>query len=408
MKKYHVLLSTLGRSHYLTAAEYLVRRGVDLTVLQGWMPRSDSFLLKIIAKIIRRKSFVVGMHKRIVPILNRRTISLPLGEFVQVGLFRTVGRINDASHHVAARIGFWTHGFCTRKYLKGYDIFHVKSGLGRGGAIAKAHKLGMKVLVDHCVPHPLSMKKTTDEKGYDEWWSYWNSVMADCNESDLIMVGSDYVKETFVEFGFPAEKIVVVPLGIFPYFNWVKQEYPKEGRLKLVYSGGWQHWKGVDDLIDAMEILRNRGVDCSLTVLGGFSTNNTAYRKACEIKLPVDFVGHIPQECLKEYFKSADAFVFPSLRDGFAISAVEGMAAGVCLITTKESSIPIVDGDTGFLVRSHSPQEIAEKIEFLHSHREVLERVGRKGADFAAKNFTWEKYAERVEKVYEGLLSGNK
>lgn len=404
MNKPKVLLSTLGRSHYVTAAEYLVRQGVDLTLLQGWMPNSNSFMLKLISKIVKRSSFLVGMRKRLVPVLSGRTISCPLGEFVQKSLFMVCDRFGIAAHHLSARIGFTIHGFMTRKHLSRFDIFHVKSGLGRGGAIAKAHKMGLKVLVDHCVPHPFSMKKTTGEKGYDEWWSFWNSVLADCVEGDLVMVGSEYVKETFVDFGFPPEKIVVVPLGIFPYFNGIKQNYPKSGKFKLVYSGGWQHYKGVDDIVDAIAILQERGVDFRMTVLGGYAQDNPAYLKSRKLGLPIDFIGHIPQESLKDYLKEADVFIFPSLRDGFAISAVEGMAAGVCLITTKESSIPIIDNQTGVLVHSHSPNEIADKVIYLYNHRDELERIGRTGARFAAENYTWEKYAENVKKIYEELV----
>ena len=403
MKSYKVLLSTLGRSHYVVAAERLVAHGVDLTLLQGWVPSMDSWLLKVIVKIIKRKSFIVGMGKRHIAALHNRSISEPLGEFVQKGLFMTIGRLGDMGHHISAKIGFWIHGFCTRRHLRGIDILHVKSGLGRGGAIAAAHRWGVKVVVDHCVPHPYSMKASTGEKGYVEWWSYWNSVMADCCEGDVVMVGSQYIKDTFVEQGFPPEKIAVVPLGILPYFNHAKTKYLKSGCLRLVYSGAWQHWKGVDDLIDAVEMLNDK-LDFRLTVLGGYSESNSAYLKAKRLNLPVDFVGHVPQENLRDYMAQSDVFVFPSLRDGFAISAVEGMAAGVCLVTTRESSIPVVDGETGFVVNTHSPKEISDKILFLNANRDIVERVGRAGADYVSNNFTWDKYAENVMRVYQALI----
>lgn len=406
MRSYKVLMSTLGRSHFIVAASSIIRQGVDLKLLQGWVPKDlNSWKVRMAAKIIGRKSFVAGLAKRRTTELEGRTISVVFPEMIQTALCVTIGRFCRQLFGLSVRLAFACHGFLTRRYLKGNDIFHVKSGLGRGGAIRKAKALGMKVLVDHCVPHPLSMKATTGEDGYDNWWSFWRDVMADCNEADLVMVGSQYVKDTFIEYGFEAQRIRVVPLAVLPIFNKIKTSYSANGRLELIYTGNWGHWKGVDDLIDSIEILKDRGVDVHLTVVGSVIKSSGSYGKAIKGNLPVTFVGHVPQDALRGYLKAADVYVFPSLRDGFAVSAFEGMSAGLCLVTTKESSIPIQDGETGFYVKSHSPDLIADRIEYLYNHRDVIERVGRNAADCVEKNYSWEKYAQGVKHVYEELLA---
>lgn len=406
MGSYKVLMSTLGRSHFIVAASNIIRQGVDLKLLQGWVPKDlNSWKVRMAAKIIGRKSFVAGLAKRRTPELEGRTISEPFPEMIQTALCAILGRFGRQLHGLSVRLAFACHGFLTRRHLKGYDVFHVKSGLGRGGAIRKAKALGMKVLVDHCVPHPLSMKATTGEDGYDNWWSFWRSVMADCNEADLVMVGSQYVKDTFVEYGFQAERIRVVPLAVLPIFSKIKTSYSSSGRLELIYTGNWGHWKGVDDLIDSVEILKERGLDIHLTVVGSVIKSSNSYGKAIKNNLPVTFVGHVPQDALREYLKEADVYVFPSLRDGFAVSAFEGMSAGLCLVTTRESSIPIQDGETGFYVKSHSPGLIADRVEYLYNHRDIVERVGRNAADCVEKNYSWERYAQNVKRVYDELLA---
>ena len=307
-------------------------------------------------------------------------------------------------YHLSVRFSFWLHGLLTRRFLSGYDIYHVKSGLGRGGAIKAAHKLGMKILVDHCVPHPKAMQRSTGDKGYDEWWSYWRGVMEDCAEADMIMVGSQYVKETFLEFGYSPNKIKVVELGVLSMFNKIKETYDKTGPLKLIYTGMWAHHKGVHDLVDAVEILVRRNVAVELTVLGSYSENDSGYIKAQALHLPISFLGHIVQDDLRKHLANSDVYVFPSLRDGFAVSAFEGMSAGLCLITTKESSIPIRDGETGFYVPIHAPSAIADKIEYLNTNRDVIEKIGKQSAEVVEKDFTWENYAKKVHAVYEELL----
>lgn len=401
----NVLMTTLGRSHFIVAASALIRNGTDLSLVQGWTPRNlDSWMVRIAARIIGRKSFVVGLASRITPELAERSISSPIAEFVQTALLLTIGRISKVLNRLSVRVSFWIHGFCLRRYLPGYSILHVKSGLGRGGAIRKAKRLGMKVLVDHCTPHPEFMKNSAGRSGYSEWWSFWRDVIADCNEADMIMVGSEFVRETFVANGYPANKIRVVPLGVLPFFTHEAHVYAKTGTLQLIYTGGWKYEKGSDYLIDAIEILLQRHLDVHLTVVGAYSESDQSVQRVHSKNLPVTFVGHVPQDQLPEFLAKADVYVFPSLYDGFAVSAFEGMAAGLCLLATHESSIPLHDGKTGFVIPSKSGEGIANRIEYLCEHREDIERVGKCAARVVAENFTWDKYAENVQNVYQELI----
>ena len=405
-KPYKVLMTTLGRSHFIVAASSLLRNGSDVTLVQGWTPRNlDSVLVRIVAKIIGRKSFVAGLAKRMTPELVGHSISSPWGELVQTGLFLTIGRMGVLFYRLSVRIAFWVHGFCVRRYLKGHQIFHVKSGLGRGGAIKKAKKLGMKVLVDHCTPHPVFMQRSSGKKGYSEWWSFWRDVMADCSEADVLMVGSNFIRDTFVENGYPKNKIRVVPLGVLKTFSNGDHKYSTSGTLELIYTGGWKYEKGADDLIGAIEILVSRKIDIHLTVVGSYSSGDQSVQRVREQSLPVTFVGHVPQDQLPKYLSEADVYVFPSLYDGFAVSAFEGMAAGLCLVATRESSIPIKEGMTGYYVPTHAPQAIADRIEYLFNNRDEIGRIGRAAAERVAIDYTWDRYAENVQKIYNEIVN---
>ena len=404
-KDFKVLMTTLGRSHFIVAASSLIKNGADVTLVQGWVPNNlHSLSVRIASKIIGRKSFVAGLAKRVTPELKGHTISSPWGELIQTVLFLTIGRLGTMFYRLSARVAFKVHGFCLRRYLKGHNIFHVKSGLGRGGAIRKAKKLGMKVLVDHCTPHPVFMQKSADRSGYSEWWSFWRDVMADCKEADILMVGSNFIRETFVENGYPEEKIRVVPLGVLPTFSNDEHKYSKSGTLQLIYTGGWKYEKGSDDLIDAIEILVQKHIDVHLTVVGSYSSVDKSVQRVGEQDLPVTFVGHVPQDKLPIYLSKADVFVFPSLYDGFAVSAFEGMAAGLCLLATRESSIPLRDGETGYVIPAKNGRGIASCIERLYAHREDIERVGKHAAHEVVQNYTWDRYAENVCKVYQELI----
>jgi glycosyltransferase involved in cell wall biosynthesis len=397
-----VLMSTLGRSHFIVAADALVSRGVCLDIIQGWVPQDlDSWIVRLCEKIIGRSSFVAGLAKRSTPALRGHIITAPLAECLSTAGQMTLGRINQRMRNYCVRFSFIVHGWMTKRHLRNYDIFHVKSGLGQGGAIKRAHQLGIKVLVDHCTPHPYFMGENCQRPEYRERWSFWTTVLKDCAEADLLMVGSELIKNTFVHEGYPVDKIRVVPLGILGHFQGAKTEYAKSGTLQLIYTGAWKYEKGASFLVDAMAILKLKGVDCHLSVFGSYTSSDDFVLKGKG--LPITLYGHVPQEELRQHLAKADLYVFPSLSDGFAVSAHEAMAAGLCIITTRESSLQIEEGHTGFIVPARSASALANQIAWLNVRRELLETVGQNAAAMVREYYTWSRYAKDVALIYQEL-----
>lgn len=397
-------MSTLGRSHFIVAADALVRRGVDLDLLQGWVPQDmNSWIVRLCARIVGRKSFVVGLGKRTTPALRGRIVSEPLAEFVNGAWCFTFGRSCLRLRHFGIRLSFWLHGVLTRRHLEEHTIFHVKSGLGRGGAIKDARKLGLKILVDHCTPHPDFMAAICQMVGYREPWTFWSMVLRDCDEADILMVGSDFIRETFVKRGYPVEKVRVVPLGVLSHFYGAKQHYRKGGTLRLIYTGAWVFHKGASFLVDAMGLLMRRGIDCHLSVFGSYNPKDEFVARG--MQFPITLHGHVSQDDLRQHLADADLYVFPSLADGFAVSAVEGMAAGLCIVATRESSILIEEGYTGFVVPARSGEALADRIAWLNERRDLLESVGRQAAAMVRERYRWERYAADVELVYKELMA---
>lgn len=402
-----VLMTTLGRSHFIVAADALVRQGANLKLMQGWVPRNlNSWLVKICARIVGRKSFVAGLAKRRTPALEGRIICEPMAEWVYALLSLTVGKCSTRLNHLVVRIAFAVHGWTTRRHLKNFEVFHVKSGLGGGGAIRKAKRLGLKVLVDHCTPHPYFMGESCGSSGYFEPWTFWAPVLSDCDEADLLMVGSEFIKDTFIAKGYPPQKIRVAPLGILTQFYGAKTTYNKDGILNLIYTGAWKYDKGAAFLVEALALLREQDIECHLSVFGSYNANDDFVIRGRS--LPITLHGHVPQDELRQHLANADLYVFPSLADGFAVSAIEAMAAGLCIVTTKESSLKIDEGVTGFIVPARSSCALAERIAWLSKHRNVLETVGKRAASMVRNTYTWEKYAMRVDAIYNELTNVTK
>lgn len=402
-----VLSIGCGRLHFISSAKWLTKAGVWIRLVCGWVPRGNGFWAKI-------------FPHRTIDIAGVEVCAITSVDFVDQGL-RLVNRklFGGRLHGAVSSLGWRFFGWKSRKYLKGAEIFHCRSGAGQGGAIVRAKELGMKVVVDHSIAHPAFMEKQLREEyekngavfdlGLDS--KFWRQIVKDCEDADVVMVNSFFVRDTFVEQGFDEKKIRVVCLGVREDFFGLRvrsaggDDRSELRELRLLFTGGFGFRKGAEYILEALKILKTRGVAFRMDIVGNYGVaRNLIARYGSDLN--VAFHGHKPQDELKEYLTKADVYVFPSLAEGCAQSGMEAMAAGDCVIGTKESGLPIVDGENGYLVPGKDAKAIADRIEWLGEHRGEIDRVGANAAMLIAENCTWEKYAENVKKLYDELLWG--
>lgn len=82
-------------------------------------------------------------------------------------------RVGLLSRGKAARKGWRCFGLSSAKYLRDVDILHVRAGAGREGAIAKAKRAGMKVVVDQSIAHPVFMARVLKDEHSKYWLAFW-------------------------------------------------------------------------------------------------------------------------------------------------------------------------------------------------------------------------------------------
>jgi glycosyltransferase involved in cell wall biosynthesis len=114
--------------------------------------------------------------------------------------------------------------------------------------------------------------------------------------------------------------------------------------------------------------------------------------------------GIVPEEDLPGLFSGADAFLYPTLYEGFGLPVVEAMACGVPVLTSSTSALQEIAGGYAYLVDPMDVEAIARGIVDLATD------PGRR-AEFAdlgkrrARDFSWDKAAEQTLKVYAETLS---
>ncbi len=109
----------------------------------------------------------------------------------------------------------------------------------------------------------------------------------------------------------------------------------------------------------------------------------------------VKWLGHVPRAHLAALYRSATAFAYPSLYEGFGLPVIEAMASETAVVTSNDSALAEVGGDAALLVDPRSTQDLADALTLIWTdsqRREHLQALGHK----RARQFTWDNTAEVV------------
>lgn len=417
-----IISSGLGRLHFAQSAYWISRFGVDIRFVCGWVPKNpNNFIVQLCSWLLGR-NLSAGLRKRSISLSGESKIcACPIAEFLAASIFHVgekmaKGTYSGLAIDFAWRLIGWNSKRFLRRFANGNNtVFHVRSGVGHGGAIKLAKRLGMPVIVDHSIAHPAYMEshlrdeyvKNGEQFNLGTSSRFWRTVTEDCEWADILLVNSFFVRDTFIEQGYPTEKIKVVYLGTRPDFfglRVVRAADRRDRPIRLLFTGNFCFRKGAEYLLRAVRILcEQSAIPFEMDVVGSYDKRMVEQFNASS--LPVKFHGPIPQDDLKNFLSQSDIYVFPSLAEGCACSGMEAMAAGLCVVGTHESGFPIEDGVNGYIVPGKDAQAIADKILFLMNNPSEIDRLGIAAAELIRTKYTWEQYAENVKRIYEETLS---
>jgi glycosyltransferase involved in cell wall biosynthesis len=413
-----IVATGFGKLYFHDTARALAGAGVEANFLTGWVPKaSQTAMVNLLGKFLGEKHLATRMAARQIggPGLSVTPVAWVEVVGTLIKLIQRTGIIPlDLAYGMEFRVAAWG----SRKYLKNADVLLVRSGAGQSGAIRKARSNGLAIVTDHSIAHPAFMHQALREEfarfrlpaGYDSRADLWKLVLRDCDDADLLMVNSDFVKKTFVEQGYPADKVRVAYLGVREDFFDLKRDYRIDGPVRLLFTGNFDIRKGVRLLLEAIRRCRQSGLDLRLELLGNLGNGATCLEPGDEI-----FFTHTPFAPLKQVamsFERADLFVFPTFAEGSSRSAMEAAAAGLPLITTENCGLPLQHGKSAIYVPANNVESLAEAIALVSSDDGLRESIGRNAMRTVTENYTWMHYGRRVrgylKEAVEGVGSANK
>jgi glycosyltransferase involved in cell wall biosynthesis len=222
--------------------------------------------------------------------------------------------------------------------------------------------------------------------------AYAQRQREECNAADLIICISNYVRAAIASEGGPAEKTLVIPLGVPSQFFAGLAKPKRAGALRVLLVGNDAVRKGLPDLVHAVRLLASSQVQ--VRAVGSMRMTRYGTQEASRT---VELWGPVSRPEMAEHYAWADVFVLPTVGDTFAQVILEAMAAGVPAIVTPCSGGPDVirDAVDGFLVPINAPEAIAAKLDLLAGDRERLHAMSE-NARQRAREFTFERLGERL------------
>lgn len=118
----------------------------------------------------------------------------------------------------------------------------------------------------------------------------------------------------------------------------------------------------------------------------------------------VFFPGYIPNDELPDWYRAADAFVYPSLFEGFGLPVLEAMACGVPVICSDTGSLVEVAGDHALIFPAHNEAALVDRFHQMvndHTLRQDLTRASLA----RAQQFSWQQTASATLALYGMLAS---
>lgn len=178
---------------------------------------------------------------------------------------------------------------------------------------------------------------------------------------------------------------------------------------KLVLPGRIVREKGHSDLIDALAILRSRGLEPDVTFAGDGPLRPDVERRVIDAGLSahVHFAGALPHDAMMRQVATADIVVVPSRYEGFGITALEGMALGKPVIATRAGGLPETVGTAGLLVDVHDPIGLANALEELLTKPDLRARLGQT-AQLRAEEFDLPSVAAKLISIYREMVAAGR
>lgn len=265
--------------------------------------------------------------------------------------------------------------------------------------------------------HDLMPLRTGSWFGRGERWAFGHAIRFAARRADHLIANSQATAAELTDLlDVPESRITVIPMGISRRFfepapqaeiARVVDTYRLLSGRYLLALGAVSTRKNLPVLFHALTQLKTSDAgDVQLAVAGPPGRGASAIRdlaRQLKVESSVTFTGWIPPDDLHPLVAGAAAMVHPAFEEGFGMTPLEGMAAGIPVAVSAGGALPETVGDAALLVDPLDSQAWANAITTLLRDEQVRGRLIADGRVRAAQ-YSWQRVAEETIGVHEACL----
>ena len=235
---------------------------------------------------------------------------------------------------------------------------------------------------------------------------YFKYVLNLYKKSDAVLVLANKFKHVLVDLGFNAAKINVTRT-MFIQKDIPKERFSVSQSLKFLYIGRLSLQKGIIDIIDAVKLANDNGINVNVDMYGHYAneeikiiTNTKIKDYSLENQIKIN--GFISGVDKYNKLAEADVFLFPTYNEGCPNSIIEALASGLFVISTPVGAIDemVLNDKNGIIIPVKSPIELAKKIQWCVNNINKVREIGQSNASYASVNFEQDVIVEQIKKIY--------
>lgn len=228
--------------------------------------------------------------------------------------------------------------------------------------------------------------------------------------ADLVIAISEHTRKDLLElYSLDPEKIVTIHLGFDVFKESSVTQFKPEKQINempfLLYVGNRGGYKNFQNFVKAYAASSWLQSHFLVLAFGGGKFSESEKRLFSDLKLEPSKIIYRSggDQQLGHFYRSAAAFIYPSLYEGFGIPPLEAMAHDCPVIASHVSSIPEVVGEAASYFDPHSVESMRVVMEQTLASEQSLYELKLKGRQ-RLTNFSWKKCAESTLQIYRQLV----
>jgi glycosyltransferase involved in cell wall biosynthesis len=244
-------------------------------------------------------------------------------------------------------------------------------------------------------------------------WKNYEQQM--CGEADKVIVVVEEAKVRLESLGIDESKIVIVSntqdlevMSSIPEMKRSSTDWPV-----LFYGGGINEHRGLQYVIRALPLLKNRFPDIMLKIVGdgSYSENLKSLATQCNVEKQVDFTGYKPFREMLGILSQTDVALIPHVKSGHTDNTIphkifQYMNYGIPMMVSNCKPLERIINETGAgMVYEHdSPESFAQKLQMMMDEYQYWKTKSNNSREFVLSKYNWEVDSGHLTHLYNDLL----